>query len=376
MGRTIISPSNGGNVTAATQNTLLNSPNKVMFNLYSFSNRIFWVYNPFNFCAFWSFTDAPFPISLDYLELYPSLAIKPSLLNNGNMGYLHGNTSSTAILYAPGKGVFNAPNDGGFKHGSLSYSVGLEANDLDVTWMVDDTADYFLPFGGTYGPMINPPVNILPMKQAMAYYRAFDDCPFWIHRAVFSDFPRNGGTLLGTTLMWRGYVRKTEAAPDYLKISLGSLMQIVQDTQVPGQLIQANARTNPYLPFPNVGGTVIGAWPVSSGSITRVSAVTYTFEAVTTLAENQLEDCWLTFQPAGGSINFAPQNGLPPESTPGWRIQSNTAGGAGSSINVTFYNPPVVPGFVFYFNVYSPNSQTRGAPGFPYVPPPEQTSGF
>jgi hypothetical protein len=382
MPRVIYSPTTGLDVSSSVQSSLLSSRTVVMANLYSFSNRVFWVYNGFNFCAFWSFTDFDVPISLDYLQLGATGAVKPSQLNSGAMLYLHGNSSSTAMNFVPkfpsvpqsiGPPSVGALNDGGFKHSGLKYEVGLAANDVDVTWFVDDAGDYFA-FAGPYDPLINPPVGILPMKQAMTYYRAFDDCPFWIHRAIFSDFPANGGSLLGTTLLWRGYVRKAEAAADYLKITLGSLMQYVQDTQVPNQLIQPNARTNPFLPFPNAA-TALGPYP-SAGLLTRVSAKTYTFTATGALTANQLQDCWVTFQPAPSYLNFAPQTGLPPESTPGFRIQSNTAASSGGAVNVTFYNPPIVPGNVQYVILYSPNSQTAGAPGFPYVPPPEQTAGF
>jgi hypothetical protein len=377
MLRTIYSPTDGSDVSASVRSVLLATQQPVLCNLYSFCARQFWSYNPFNYIALWTFTDFDVPISLDYVQLYNTGAVLLSNINNPGVNrttYVPGNTSGTAVTFLPR--WKSGSQDGGFKHSGLTYEVGLAANDVDVTWFLDDNVDYFSgPFNNipNYPALINPPVSILSMRQAMAFYRAFDDCPFWIHRAIFSDFPKNGGTLLGTTLMWRGFIRKTEAAADYLKISLGSLMQILQDTPVPSQLIQPNARTNPYLPNPNLAGSTIGPYP-GPGTITRIGPKTYTVSCTGTVAANQLVDCWVCFWPAGGYTNFAPQSGLPPMATPGWRIQSNTAS-SGGHLNITFYDPPIVPGNVENINLYSPNSQNVGAPGWPYVPPPEAATG-
>lgn len=516
MPRIIYDPNTGNDVTAAAKSVLLGSQTAMLCNLYSFANRVFWADDPVGNIGFWSFTDADFPVAASYLQLFASGAVEISTLNGGSMLYTP--NPSGGVVFRPGGGE----NDGGFKHSGLTYSVGLEANNVDVTWFVDDAADYFSPITGAYPPLINPPLSILGMKHAMAYYRAFDDCPFWIHRCIFdpylqvwpgcciacwtdgtgqivagtqpfitgngiavtvpagatqlqmgiNDFPYNdntgqwnmlvngnpvivsatavpwvysGGslnaafplpssgassptvvagltagqtvtieyvnglsslhfgvppffgpigvvgypntavlstpgqyaistilstypTLLGTTLMYRGYVRNTESAADYLKISLGSLMQILQDTQVPNQLVQANSRQNPFLPFPNVAAATLTPYP-SAGTIIRVSAKTYTFGG-SGITANQLQDSWITFNPAASSYNFAPQSGLPPICDPGWRIQSNTAS-SGGSLNITFYDPPVVPGDVQQVNLFSAGSQTSGPPGFPNLPPPE-----
>lgn len=384
MSRIIYDPNTGADVSASVQAALLGTQTPVMCNLYSFCARQFWSYNPFNYIALWTFTDfGGGPVSLDYVQLFNSGPVLLSRINApggvNRTSYVPGNTSSTAVSFLPRWLDSNSNavrNDGGFKHSSLTYEVGLSANDVDVTWFLDDSADYFsgafnnIP---NYPTLINPAQNILPMKAAMASYRAFDDCPFWIHRAIFSDFPKNGGTLLGTTLMWRGFVRKTEAAADYLKISLGSMLQIIQDTPIPAQLIQPNSRTNLFLPFPNVAYSLIGPYP-SYGTIVRVNAKTYTVGGTGIIA-NQLQDCWVTFWPASGYAYYAPQNGLPPTACPGWRIQSNTAS-AGGSLNLTFYDPPIVPGNVQSINLFSPSGEGVGAPGFPFVPPPENNTGF
>jgi hypothetical protein len=371
--RPIIDPTAGTEIGASVRATMLSKQSFVMCNLYSFSNRAFWIFNPFNYCALWTFTDADWPISLDYVQL-TSQAFGATLLSGINspggvnrLFWINGNTSSTSVMFLPH--AIGASNDGGFKHSALTYEVGLAAHDVDVTWFVDDRFDYFAMFGPySGGTPINPPNTtppILSMKQVMSYYRAFDDCPFWIHRAFFSDFPKNGGSLLGTTLMWRGFIRKTEAAPDYLKISLGSLMQIAQDTPLPSQLIQPNARSAPFVPNPNGSGGVFGT------PIVRVSAKTYTVKALTTLLANQLQDCWVTFWGSAGSVNYAPQSGVPPFTTPVFRLQSNTAASSGSNMTITFYDPPIIPGSPSGIGVFSPNTENVGAPGFPFLPPPE-----
>lgn len=316
MPRVIYSPLDGSDVSTATQAILIAGQNFQLANLYTFANRVFWTADATGNIALWTYTDADLPVAVNYLQLFASGSLSLTGLNSGN------------VLCAPAPGISGVnflprggSNDGGFKHSALTYEVGLTAQNVDVTWLVDDNADYFAQFGA-YPTLINPPVAILPMKQAMAYYRAFDECPFWIHRAIFS----NGG-LIGTTLMFRGFIRKTEAATDYLKISLGSLMQIVQDTPVPGQTIQPNGRTAPFLPFPTVSASL-------APPVTRISAKTYTFGG-SVFAANALQDCWVTFNPAVASLNFAPQSGLPPVATPVWRIQSNTgatSSGSGTAI--------------------------------------------
>lgn len=528
MPRVIYDPYLGTDTSAAVQTVLLANKNLVMANLYSFASRVFWENDPTGNMSYWSFTDADFGVSLNYLQLFASGSVQLVTLNGGGLLYRPGTTGAGSESPTPGGVMFlprggsalttaGSRNDGGFKHSALNYEVGLAAQNVDITWFLDDLADYFAQFGA-YPSLTNPPGTPLPMKQAMSYYRAFDDCPFWIHRVIFSPtvpvwagccigcftdgtgqivgqpfyvgngttvtvpvgasqlqlglndvgygdntgswdmnvngsvvlvdaqsapwsnsgglnsaFPISAGFVaptvvsgltagqsvsifyvsglanlhfiffpvfdaggmvaltgtetgapgfyvtpttpatppywpLGTTLMYRGFIRKTEAAADYLKISLSSLMQIVQDTPVPGQVIQANARSAPFVPFPQVSGTTLTPWP-SAGTITRVSAKTYTVGG-TGIAADQLQDCWITFNPAVSSYNFAPQNGLPPIASPGWRIQSNTAS-SGGSLNITFYDPPIVPGNVQQINLFSPNAETVGAPGFPSVPPPE-----
>jgi hypothetical protein len=611
MPRPIFEPFAGANISNVAQAALLSSQSFILCNLYSFASRVFWQNDPTSNMAWFSFTDADFPVAVNYMQLFAlPQSTEIASLNGGAM--LYRQQPGGGVLYLP-KG---APNDGGWKHSQLSYEVGLAANDVDVTWFPDDSADYFAQVGGAYPALINPPVSILPIKQAMGYYRAFDDCPFWIHRGIFgptqtiwagacigcftdstgqivagskpfligsgvtigvpvgatqlqmgmTDYPYDDNTgswvmdvngsnvtvdgtaapwvyvsgglnnaypfpstgqssptiitglsagetirisyvsglvslhfatepfftslgavglpniaypevtpgmyaistqlaanasLLGTALMWRGFIRKTEAAADYLKISIGSLMQILQDTPVPNQIIEANTRSAPFLPFPNVsGGSLV---PLTSGNITRVGAKTYTMgwvpptgdivtgatlvssgnlykTAIVTvsggggsgctmlpqilpiigplggaiislyitnpgrgytspptititdptgsgsgasytatigppppLEADGLQDCWVTFNPAPSGLNFAPQNGLPPQATPGWRIQANTVpSGSPETLEVTFYDPPIVPGIVDNIILFSPNGESEG-PGnpFPFVPPPE-----
>lgn len=371
MPRVIYNPATGVINSSSVQTALLTDQTLVICNLYSFANRVFWTYDPTSHVAFWSFTDGDFACAVKYLQLFASGSVQISALNAGNMYYTAA-PGGAGVTYLPARrtGVGGALNDAGFKRGPLTYEVGLAANAPELNWFVDDAADHFAPLSGAYTQLINPPVAILPMRQAMVNFRAFDDCPFWIHRAIFTDFPNKGGLFLGTTLMWRGFIRKVEAAADYLKITLASLMQIIQDTPVPTQIIQANSRTGPFLPFPTVGASTLGPYP-SAGSIVRIAAKTYTVSGSGIVA-NQFQDCWVTFNPQASSFNFAPQSGLPPQATPCWKIQSNTAS-SGGAVNITFYDPPIVPGNVQNINVFSLASGTIGAPGVGNIPPPDNS---
>jgi hypothetical protein len=142
----------------------------------------------------------------------------------------------------------------------------------------------------------------------------------------------------------------------------------VQDSPIPNQIIQPTTRNAPFLPFPNPSSGGLG--PTSGTVITRIGPTTYTFGvAGAPITANQLQDSWIVFNIVGSNFNFAPQNGLP-VAIPGWRIQSNTAS-SGGFVNITFYDPPIVPGIIEGVNLFSPGA-TEGQ-GFPFVPPPENS---
>lgn len=505
--RVIYDPA-GNDISTTMQTSLQNNRSVFMANLYTFMHRQFWKNDTAGNIVIWSFTDADIPLALQQLQLFASGASNPLTLNNSHVVY-NQSSGSSYITYSPEK----------ITRGKLSYEVGLVAKDVEVTWYIDDTQDYFAALSGSYGTLQTPATSALSMKQAMATYRAFDDCPFWIHRGVFfatqpiwdgsllgcftdgtgqivaGQTPfliANGGTFIvpaganqlqmgmndypysdnsgawvmsvnasnvtvnstcapyvytagvlntafpipssgqaapvvvsgltagqnvliqyvsgtcglhfssppffgpigavnfafsgsssspgqyavstiptstpvleGTSLMYRGFIRKTSAAADSLSITLGSLMQILQDTQFPTQLIMPGNRDVQFIPSPGVSSAYL------TTPLTVTSPVSVTFKAGSTLTQNQLQDCWVTFQPSLPANVWAPQSGLPPVSTPGWRIMSNTAAASGANTNVTFYDPLIIPASPAAVNVFT---QTSGsAPGFNAVPPPENS---
>lgn len=501
--RTIYSPA-GADVTSAVQAALQANRTFYMCNLYTFINRMFWKTNAQGVFAYWGFSDFDTPLNLTQLQLFSGQgAVNPTTLNGGGISYyVPPGYSTGTVTYLPEN----------IERAKLTYSIGFEADNVDITWFLDDNIDYFSYFGA-YSTPITPATPLLSIKQTMATYRAFDDCPFWIHRGIFSptipitegsligaftdgtgqlvaapfligtglqiivptgatqlqmgisDYPINdntgsfimqvngtnvtvgathqpwqftgginsaypytydsgvgalgpvvvsgltagqnvviswvsgyinlhGGTsyfgpngsgqplavntsglwatstvqakdpyLVGTTLMYRGFIRETEATPEYLKIKLGSLMQIIQDLQVPTQLIMPGNRDVQFLPSPSVSGSILVS------PITVVAPNVIQFVANATITQNQYQDCWMNFQPTVANAKWAPQNGLPPVSIPGWKIQSNTAGSSGATITVIFYDAPIIPSSPSAINIYS---QTEGVvPGFPHIPPPE-----
>ena len=354
--RTIYDAATGADNTSTAQAALQAGNSFVMADLFTFVNNDFWTYNAFQYKTYFTLTNASFPINVKYLQLFASGSVQLTSLNYTRMDHLAG-VGTDFILYKPEK----------IMRGQFSYEVGLSANNTSVTWYIDPTIDYFKIFAGTYIiPLISPAVNVLSMKQSLSLYHAFDGIPFWIHRAIFTDFPSNGGTFLGTTLMFRGYINEVEAAPDYVKLNLNSLMQVVQDIQVPTQLIVPGNRNVPYLA--NFGATPFDG----SSAITVISPVTIQMKLGATVTENQYQDCFMSFSaPANGYQTYYGQNGFPSYSVPAWKIQSHTAGSSGGTSTITFYDPPIICGYTFYTGVYT---QTGGsAPGFAHVPPPENS---
>ena len=271
--------------------------------------------------------------------------------------------SSTTTAYFVLNGGFGGGGAGGvgalpfvpevIKRDKLTYGVGLEANNITITWNIDDTKNYF----GSYSPLISPPVSQLSMKQAMSIYRAFDDCPFWIHQVLIPDNPTPSSSFY-TTLVYRGFIRKIESSTEYVKITVNSLMQILQDLRVPTQILGPGNRDVQFLGIGTPDSTTLVT------PITAINSVVFTMMTGVTIKENQLQDCWLTFFSAGSS----PTNGLPSNGMPGWKIQSNTAATVGTLTTITFYDPPIIPGSPPVINLFTQNSGS--VPGFD-VPPPE-----
>lgn len=352
--RKIYSPT-GSDVTSTVQSYLLANRKLVTAYLYSWQFMIFWNYNPYGNWGMYCFTDAAFPIFLNRLQLTAA----PGTSAVGT--YWNGVAQNNGLTWLPEN----------LYHDKLHYGIGFEDHPVEVTWGYDNTVNYGVLEGAvslsniapTYPTEAQSPVN-LSLKQALLL-GAFDECPFWIHEALFTDFPNQGGTFLGTTLMFRGFLRKVEASASLLKFSVNSLMDVFQQVQVPTQIILPNTRASSYIPAVSAsfgGDFTIG--PVISPTVVQ-------FGTSETIGRDAMKDYFVTFEPNLVTGFHIYQSGMP--SAPAFRIAGNDAS-TGSAITLYFYETPIVPGnsFPAAVNIFSQLSQSTGVnPGFPYVPPPE-----
>lgn len=243
----------------------------------------------------------------------------------------------------------------------ISYEVGFADQTVDITWAVDDSIH----------------INTLPWGFKWALLSGyFDEYPFWIHRAIFTDIPSNGGVLLGTTLIWRGFIRDTKADRGQVVITLASLLDVFQQVQVPVQTIQPGSRMPPFFPAGNasvIGGSLGAHFDIGS------TTTDLQFSGGAPTADHALKDAYFS------SINEPPpswktaQSGQPFAQI--YRIRDNiTVAGV---LHVYPYEPinPLtmlgIPGNSGYINFYFQNAIGLAgaiAAGFPFVPPPE--TGF
>jgi hypothetical protein len=343
--RRIFSPT-GEDVTSTVQGYLTSGQTFVFADLYRFQTVDFIDENTEGAVVDWTYTDGAFPIELDYYQI----------------GWTAG--SYVPTLYAVGGATFEPEN---ISHGNFTYSVGFTTNPVDVTWFIDETKSYGPWVDGEIVPISNCswPEN-LTLKQAMLL-GVFDMVPFWIHRAIYyPDFPKFGGSLVGTTLMHRGYLRTVAGDSEKVKITIDSLMQVFQDTQVPVQTIMPNSRSALFVPTPDApaGDTFTDPTPID--------ALNLQVNTPDPVDANLLQDCWASFSPSGGALQgWKSGSPLPPL----FRIKGNTAA-SGGTLQINFYEPYVL-GSVPVINIYGQNqfSNTSGAPGFPYVPAAETTLG-
>jgi hypothetical protein len=340
---------NGTDVTSTVLASLQAGNSFVFAKLFRFLVMNFWDYNPYGQYENFTFTDAGFPI---FINQYQAFASGVSQLGTWTGGAMN----ADGLMFIPE--TMNC--------GTLEYAVGFEDHPVDVTWPMDDTKKY--ESGICMPNALNPPN--LTLKTAFAL-GAFSECPFWIHQAIFDNFPSQGGSLLGTTLLFRGYIRTATVTRTSLKLGIASLMDVFQQIQVPTQTITPNDRSVPYAPAAagEPGGTNIDLVTVLSLTSLNLHSNFGSFS----LAKDALKDNWMTFQPAIISYprDLLPGPGLPPP--PMWRIRGNDASSTGDLV-VYFYEPPIVPA-----NTLSPLINWFGqaplggtsAPGFPFVPPPE-----
>lgn len=348
--RSIYDPITGGDVTSTVHSLLRNSKTFVTFTLFRFQCMIFWDYNPYGNLGDFVFTDAPFPI---FVQKYQVGANASSVTD---LGYYHNGTLT------PAGAIFLSDT---MECQQLEYDIGFKDHPVQITWPIDDSVAYGVwvgSFVGEHETFLNgatSPVN-LTLKRALML-GAFREAPFWIHSAIFSDFPSNGGSFLGTTLMHRGVIRKATANRSNIKLEIASLMDVFQQTQIPTQTLTPNNRALPYIP--------VAASPYGGdfGFVSATNEQTILFSTAETIAQDALRDSWMMFQttPASGTGYFTGR-----VSAPGWKIAGNEAS-TGSQVTVYFAAPPVIGGFPVLINVFTQLGTSGGAVGFPYIPPPE-----
>lgn len=336
----------GNNVTVNVQAALISSKILPIADLYWFqyvnpndpnNGALVKITNTF-------MTSAPYPVSIGKLQSQP-----------GPLG-----TTTVNATYLPAR----------IQRSEFVYEVGLSDQSCDVTWYTDDSSIF--PAGAGRSN-----INFGFKWALMAGY--MDACPMWIHKAFFTPGVgvNSPATLLGTTLMWRGFVRDIKADRGQVTISLASLMHIFQSTQVPTQTIQPGSRIPPFYQG-NVflfGGSITGATPQSTSTPTDLQFV---FSGGGYPVDHSLRDAYFTSHQQPPPNGFTPQSNGP--QPPVFRIRDNIL--SGGILHVYPYEPinPVTlvcvpnnsPQFLEIFTQTAIDVGSGAfAIGFPYVPPPE-----
>jgi hypothetical protein len=345
--RSIYDAASGADVTATVQAALRSSRTLFTRWLFRFSTMNFWSTNPFGDYVNFAFTNE-FPIKVNQYQVKATGAEQIG-------SWYEGAQQSDGILFRPEAIEFD----------KIDYSIGFKDHPVTVTWYIDDDEDYYGDSLAQIGlsAALNPPN--LTLKKAMLN-GAFNEAPFWIHQALFSDDPAHGGTFYGTTLMFRGYIRKVTAAKNKLEISIASLLDVFQDVQIPTQTITPDTRSGPYVPA--AGGLYTGSWYDVYAIVSPTEIIFQPSLSATSFPQDALRDYWMTFVVDTSSSGSIWKSGYSP--APAWRIKGNDASSSSPYVTVYFYEPPVIP--------VSPNLSLfgqvslSGLPyGFKYVPPPE-----
>jgi hypothetical protein len=344
--RSIYDSTTGNDVTSSVQSTLL--AGRTFFTRYLFRFQVlgFWFTNATNNFVDFAFT-TDFPI---FVNKYQVTATGATQLGSYSGGILQNN----GVTFFPDQ--FDITS-------SIDYDIGFADHPVEITWYIDDTRNYSGNSGTGLNAVTSP--NGLTMKQAMLM-GAFNEAPFWIHQALYTADPTKGGTFLGTVLMFRGYIRKVVASKNSLILSITSLMDAFQQTQVPTQTFTPNCRAVPFLPA--AGGTYAGHW-VSIASVTSPTQITFNIGATLSIPEDALRDYYIGFTSniGGGVVPWG--TATPP--APFWRIRGNPSTTSSSTVTCYFYEPPIVPASPSDIPVMGQTSLAGSPKGFPYIPPPE-----
>lgn len=345
--RVIYNPTSGADVTSSVQASMLASRSFFIRYLFRFQCLGFWFTNATNnFVDFCYTTD--FPIHVDKYQIVAT--------GSGQLGSYSG-------------GVLQTDGDNFLPEviqisSALEYKVGFEDHSVDVTWFINDTLDYQGNSGNSLTSVLSP--SGLTLKQALLM-GSFNECPFWIHQAIFSGDPRRGGTFLGTVLMFRGFIRKVTSSRNAVVLSLASLMDVFQQSQIPSQILTPNCRAIPFLPA--AGGTFAGHW-TGVQTINSPTSVTFNIGSSVTIAEDVLRDYYIGFTSNVGAGVLPWGTATPP--APFWRVRGNADnGGPSTTVTVYFYEPPIIPQIPSDIPVMAQTSNSGNPPGFTHVPPPE-----
>lgn len=255
--------------------------------------------------------------------------------------------------------------------GASQLTLGCNDNGLDDT----DNGGVWMVWVSGYGNVAQP---YYPTLQQAFSAGMFDECNVNLYRAFFNGDPKQGGSLLGTTLMFRGFVREAESAQDHVKLSLASLLDLFQEVQLPTQIVQPGNRTTPYVP----SGV---SYSVNTIDLVNSTPSVLRFSAGSSVPDHALQDGYLR---TGGPNSYTsptswtPVNNQPPPVF--LRIRDNAT--ISGVLYIYLYEPTVIPianigrgygdrGQVVNIGVdlllQNPLSNSYGAPGFPSVPPPE-----
>jgi len=332
----------GTDISATAPATLLATTNITIHDLYSIQ-----FINPGNAvhlnAPLWTniyFTSGPQPIFVESMQL--------SAGPNG--------TATVNATFLPTK----------IQHGDINFEVGFKDQTLEVTWYPDDSL--IIPQGSRN-------INVYNYKQAFEA-GFFDDIPMWVHQAYLqpSDVPNTPPTLYATTLIWRGFIKASKVDRGQIVISLASLLNIIQETQVPTQTIQPGSRMPPFQPMGNV--SIIGG-SLGADFLNTSTPLDLQFTVPLPYADGSLKDSYIIGYSQPPPTWYYARNAMPQPVV--FRIRDNYTDGD-NVLHIYMYEPIDPPDLIVgygsgvYVNIFTQTETgTTGAisPGFPYVPRPE-----
>jgi hypothetical protein len=204
--RKIFDPNTSSDVTVSVQNVLRTSRTFVTCYLYHWMFMLFIPYSPYGAYGTYNFTDAEWPVHIGNMQL-------------SNRGCEAVGWWGHQVLQPGGLDFYPET----ITHDKLSYGIGFEDKPCTINFAPTDAVRYGIKtntsLSGTffiYPDQCQSPQN-LTLRQAFQT-GIFSECPFWIHKAIFSDFPNRGGTCIGTTLMFRGFIRDCQVSDSNVKI--------------------------------------------------------------------------------------------------------------------------------------------------------------